>query len=785
LWGSFERENMLRTTTIAWAGLVVLAIASSARADSGVAGRFHWTGDVEGRFDDGNLTVSPVASGAFSVDAVEKRKTGDLTWIGSATLVNATLTIERPEGTVGFTGALSGARAATTLEYVAVFDADLDRAVVTVYRKDAQGHATEIGRGSLEDHVPFWEHQPGDLLALEEKYVDRAIHKEIDLQKSFSVADYTSLGLKASAQLLSGSNVSDFMKEGDRAFRLAGKGEPVWVRTTVEGGPTVSWGHSIPLGQSASLSVGFSAGATLRYVCDEELARPVSVGDVDVAKKLVLDLPAKAFVLPATVDKALSLPEGSRRSLEGEGSLALSGGAAFGQRLDDLGVLTDRAQIGIDAGFSVNWGLHGDLKLEFERQSGDLVHLRWTQGGQMTAGAAVNFLLGLYVAPALEDKAPKIAQGPVTAVVQRGEAYTCVQFDLSKEWLDAQETVIDLTFDLSQGPARAAFEDAVLGDLRAVQALVEASQRPNGSAGGLVAYRVQSTATDQLTYSLHFGAFQVVSYDRVTQTTDVHISVETLDGTRSATDIFSYAKRARGFFARLFGDGERSLDARATNRTVVTADGKESTGEQVSFTFDQTLRSPSHERIDEELLMASTLFGETAIAGEVEKVHAADVRDPRKTEVKLEVTFGPKAVARILSQGAQAFYAAYGAAHVPGEEAHDWTPERVESLRHVSLIHENNATRAEEALRLEAWDLDDASQVEKLLEKAKKASANPVLQMKQFRDIAKEDGFKLRGLVALVELAGTNDARVALTLKGKGLDFEHAQGQASALPASP
>src|SRR6202030_1127349 len=110
------------------------------------------------------------------------------------------------------------------------------------------------------------------------------------------------------------------------------------IRTVVQGGPTVSWGYSIPIGTSgASISAGFSAGTTLGYTCDDQFTRPESLDDTGVLKQLVEDLPAKGFTLPMNADKALAQPEGTRPSLLGSGALALSGGAAFGYRLDELG----------------------------------------------------------------------------------------------------------------------------------------------------------------------------------------------------------------------------------------------------------------------------------------------------------------------------------------------------------------------------------------------------------------------------------------------------------------
>jgi hypothetical protein len=101
------------------------------------------------------------------------------------------------------------------------------------------------------------------------------------------------------------------------------------------------------------------------------------------------------------------------------------------------------------------------------------------------------------------------------------------------------------------------------------------------------------------------------------------------------------------------------------------------------------------------------------------------------------------------------------------------------------LIHENNATQAQEAERLEAWDLYYAKGYSKLLDKARASSKSAADQVKQLRDMAKKAGFDLRAIVALCDLAGHDDCRVAFSLQADGLDFSKSAGQASALPASP
>lgn len=782
---------MLRTTTTAWtalflsAGLPLLATRALAQ-DAPISapafdpsGRYHFTGDVEGAFKDGTFLVTS-GPGTYQVTATEKRKTGDVAWSGSATLVNRTLVVDRPEGQIGIAGALSGTGTRTTLEYVAVLDPDKDGAPVTVYRKDAEGHATQIGTATLESHVPFWEKQPGDLLALEEKIVDKAMHKELDLDKTFQVSTYASLGIGVGVQILGGSDLSDSMKHANRVFLIDGKGEPVWIRTIVQGGPTVSWGHTIPLGH-ASVSAGFSAGTVLRYVCDDQETAPTGLDDGKGMLATIKEVPAKAFQLPTSSDKALGMTEGARRSITGTGSLALSGGAAFGYRLDDLGALAGKVQVGVDAGVSVSWGISGNLELDFERLADQQVHVRWTRGGSMTTSAGVSFLLGLYVAPTEQDKlAVGLLHGPVVAVVNRGESYTCVQFNASESWVDSSQLVFDMTFDLADPAARVAYDAAVLGDLRAAQALAAAKDH-----AGLKAWTQTSTLTDQLSFSAHFAALQVLSIDSAHQTTNVHIDVDALDGTHASTDVYSYAKQVKGFFARLFGGGDRSLSSSASHRTVVAPDGKTTTGSTLAFTFDQDLDHASHEKVDEELAMAGSLLGPEAVSKDVEAVHAEQANKGfDHLKVHLEASFGSAAIARILAQDDEAFYVAYGAASTPGESSHAWDHDRIAYLGKVSLVQKNDATVAEEDERREAWDLYDATKLAKLLDKARSAG-QPTDQVKQFRDLAKKAGFDLRTIIALANMAGRDDAHVAVSFTAKGLAFSEAAGQASALPSSP
>jgi len=84
---------------------------------------------------------------------------------------------------------------------------------------------------------------------------------------------------------------------------------------------------------------------------------------------------------------------------------------------------------------------------------------------------------------------------------------------MSRERADSDTLTIDLTLDLSQPAARAAFEGAIVGDFSGVKALAASADR-----AGLTQYRVEDRLVNDLTYALHFEAFKTLSYDRASNT---------------------------------------------------------------------------------------------------------------------------------------------------------------------------------------------------------------------------------------------------------------------------
>lgn len=756
---------MRTTAPLALAALIAstpaIARAESARPD----GTFRFKGDVGGSFD-GKLVVEP-QGGTFVVTASEGR---DADWRGTGVLEGNVFTITREKGIID---ALDRNNE-SALTYVATFDKKFEKASVRVLRGDA-----EVGSASLEERKSVWQKIPGELLGLARKEVDKAIHKEIDLTAEFSVLSYGHIGIRASAELLEDGELTPFMKDSDELFRAAGKGAPIWIRSVVEGGPRIAYSHSIPIDGSGTVrvDVGFSLGGMVRYTCDDQYTRPASIKDAKGALAVLEEMPARVFSLPLTAGKAEALPIGTKRTLDGQGALALTGGISFGYRLEELGALEKKAVVGVNAGLSVTWNIHGDLRLEVERQREKLVKVRWTKGTTRQFGAGVNALLGFYVSEELLAKLKSPTDKVVNAVVKEGERYTTVTFNASVDWLKQNELAIDMLFDLSDEKARAAYERAVVGDLVAVQALADLK-----TPSGLKDFKVTSTLTDALSFHAKFAAFRILSASTDRKTTNIHVDVAALDGSTSSTDTFGYERSGKG----LFGDS-RTLTAEAMTREVVRPNQPVATGQRVSFKFsgrdDRTWKS---ELLDT-LRLGGLLFGADKVSNETRLITGHEpglLRHYGATDMTLEVTLGSSAVEKVLSASYDELLLAYGRAH--WEKNHNWTPTRAELLRNTSLHMDNDATTEQEELRKEAWDFYDAEKVLKLVMKARRTGSTMKDRVQAFRDIAKKDGFKLRAVVAFALLAGEQDARVAFTLKAQNwMGVNLAKGAVSAVPEQP
>jgi hypothetical protein len=107
-------------------------------------------------------------------------------------------------------------------------------------------------------------------------------------------------------------------------------------------------------------------------------------------------------------------------------------------------------------------------------------------------------------------------------------------------------------------------------------------------------------------------------------------------------------------------------------------------------------------------------------------------------------------------------------------------------LRKTSLFKDKDDSAAEQALKDEAWDLNDAERVLKLIQNARRTGTAMKDRVEAFRDMAKKDGFKLRAVVAFALVAGQDDVHVGYTLTDSNwMNINLSRGEAKDLPAQP
>jgi hypothetical protein len=361
----------------------------------------------------GTLRIAPgTQAGSYTVKAHEVHAKGTQDWTAPATLEGRVLTITRPDlQSVGLAPAvgkaMDGTKSADTprssQQYVAVFDAGFTRAEVKVYKVVGDQH-TEIGTALLENHEQPWELLPGDVLSISKGTLDQALHKQIDLySNTFTVGKFPAVGVTLSTQLLADKDRTPEMQEGDRLFRAAGKGEPVWLSTVAEGGPRLP-GLSVPIPVdptgTVSVNVGFTVGTGLHFQWDDQFPRPDTVTSLQEVADALMSAPAHVFLTPLSAAAADALPPGAHRVMDGNGSIAITGGASIGQTLDKFNIFQGQLDLGAKASVNVKWQVKGDLKLEVTRLAGHLIRVRWTRSASSDVGPDATAVLGLTIDPA-------------------------------------------------------------------------------------------------------------------------------------------------------------------------------------------------------------------------------------------------------------------------------------------------------------------------------------------------------------------------------------------------
>jgi hypothetical protein len=236
--------------------------------------------------------------------------------------------------------------------------------------------------------------------------------------------------------------------------------------------------------------------------------------------------------------------------------------------------------------------------------------------------------------------------------------------------------------------------------------------------------------------------------------------------------------RTRAWLLRLFGAGDRELNATAQARTVRALGSPTARGIHLHVDYTSQDKRTNADDIADRLALAREFFGDAPQAPPEKKKHYGP------TTVSIAVEMGDKALANILKAKDDEYYAAYAGA--VWDQHYTWGPSRVRALRGVPLgVNEHN-TPAQEALRHEAWRLLEADEVLKLMHDAEKERTTVVGKARAFRDMIGQNKLKLHALIALVHLAGNEDAKVTISIKcGDKTLFEKTAGQATDLPVLP
>ncbi len=745
--------------------LITTGLAGTARAQGGLESAYHFSGNYDGSvFENGSLELT-VTSPELPIpaSAVEQRKKGRVQWSGVAVLATRVLTVRRsPTATPGLVGRLDGEKAPPvgSLEYVAVFDAAFAHAKVLVYRIGPNGSRQEIGKAVLRKDAPPWARMPGELIAIARGEIDKAIHKEIDLGKEFSIGSYVHVGARVGMGLVKDEERTPLMKEADRVFRAAGKGEPFWIRTVAEGGPRISWSTSIPIDPSGmlSLTAGFQAGAKIRYECLDQHKMPAGVTDAKTALAALEAQRARVLALPTKAGPMEALPFGTKRTLEGWGSIALTGGVSFGKRLEDLGLLAKKVELGASASAGVYWNMRGDFKVEVQREQEKRVRVKWTRSRSGVVGGYANAVVGLTVAPEVIKLVPGPANKVLSAVVKRGESYARVQFDAGASWTSSFELIVDLVFDLGDAEGRRGFEAAVLGNLITAQELAKGEGRK-----GLVEARVTSTLVDAFSKSVSLKAWNVLTLSWDSRSADVKVEVTDLDGTHTKTNTATWSSNRKGIFS------DRTVMVDATERETTKPGEETRRVSTVTFRAKRVDDNLSYFVADQHLSFARLLLG-SAVEPDISRVLAARTPggDHGRSTLELEVTLGEKSIDRVLSTSRDDFLAAYGRAF--WEMKYDWTPARCRLLESPPSGYGPDRTIDEIELEQEAYRYRDAKWAAGVLATAARGSRTE--RVEAFRKLARDSGFELRAVVAFATLADPGDRVVKLRLNAKGIAID-------------
>lgn len=710
---------------------------------------------------------------AYDVHAAEKADGKDeVAWSGDGTLVNNLLKVKRTDVT-GITEALDESKTKKGyLEYDILFETGFKRGHVVIHKvsfsDDGQSHRSEVGTGDVSVQPEVW--GAGELLVLTKDKIDALAQKgvnpgtELDLLKG-----YLHVGVKAGVRELADSERTGWMRAADEKFRQdhsANPVEPTWVEVSSAGTKAVGKDGDLDLGAGFTFTPGFRWERGVKYTVVKQYDKKLSTipGVVLDAAKGVADAlreqPVLVYDLPVDAAKGEAMKQGEQRSFEGWSSLDLSGTLEYGHSFKEL--FKDKEEVKFDGSASITWNRTGNHRLFIEKQFGEWIHVKWTKSSQRDLGLAASVVFGLLHNQDAIDQLKQPAREAYTAGVQKAEGFVTIAFSAGVDWVKSQDFEVDMIFDLGDANGRVAYEAAIKGDLAKVEDMAKA---PNHA--GIKSWTRTDTGSKALETSVSLDAFNLLKLSHSAETKTTQIVVQDMGGTSTTTT----ASATRNDDS-LFGKHHKTLDTAATYKEVKPDGGAAESALRFEFTFERDDPKSSKADVADRFALARTLFS---------GVGDAPAQDKKKiaTHTRLEIDLGSAGIAELLAAGDETFVANYGRAN--WQHPYAWNMARVNALVGLDQFDQSNADLREEIIA--AKDCMDSL---RKLQQARKLSAKPTDQVKKFRDLAKQDGYKLRAVIAFALSTSRSDTSVALTISsGEEKLFDRSDGTAKDLPEDP
>jgi hypothetical protein len=358
----------------------------------------------------------------------------------------------------------------------------------------------------------------------------------------------------------------------------------------------------------------------------------------------------------------------------------------------------------------------------------------------------------------------------VNVIVAKGADYAVLKVSFDHADSHSKALDVDLVVDLADPQGAEAYDKAIKGDLTTAHTLHHLKHT------AVKSWSIVNTLTDDVRTDASLSLFKLITLNGAVDNGHVHEVVVNDAGVQSS-DTFTHHRQG-SWLVRLFGGGDRELNATAQARTVRALGSPTARGLHLHVDFTRKDQKTSADDVADRLALAREFFGDAPQApSEKKKRYGA-------TNVSIAVEMGDKALANILKATDDEYYAAYAGS--VWDQHYTWGPSRVRALRGVDLAVNERNTPAQEALRHEAWRLLEADEVLKLMHDAQKAKTTTVGKARALRDMIGKNKLELHALIALVHLAGNEDAKVTITIQcdGKTL-FEKSAGQATDLPVLP